>query len=136
MRALHSFSEVVREDTPRLVVAFKCEDNKEMYQWGMVGSIPILDLLASIIEVQGKLVSDPNTQYNECPQPALVITWDVEARRPRWFVHPDIPVYSLVGMLDTIRATIVNTHLARMAAAQQMHGSGILGPDGQPFRRL
>jgi hypothetical protein len=69
---------------------------------------------------------------NECPEIALVIAWDEAKREFNWFMHRDIPAHSLNGMLEIIKFTMVNTHMARQQAAQQVQ---ILGPDAQPMRK-
>lgn len=118
----------LKQDTPRLVVMFRRDGDKEMFQWGMLGEMPILTLVGVIVRVQAELAF---RAAEECPESALVIAWDKQHRSFDWFVHPDIPMDSLVGMLETIKATIVSTHMARQMAAQQV----ILGPDGRPVRR-
>ena len=125
---MSSFIETVQADTPRLVVMFRRDGDKEQFQWGMVGSMPILTLVGYIVRVQAELAfRSPDV----CNQEALVIAWDSELRKFSWFVHPNIPIDSLVGMLDTIKSTILGSHMARQAAAQQL----ILGPDGRPMKR-
>ena len=85
-----------------------------------------------IARVQAELpLIEPEDARYKCPESALVIAWDEGERKFHWFVHPSIPVDSLVGMMEMIKATLVDTHIARSAAAQQV----ILGPDGQPARR-
>lgn len=127
---MSKFDETVRQDTPRLVVTFQRQGDKELYQWGVVGAIPVLSLIGVIVRVQAELAF---RSPDECPEMALVITWDEGTHKFSWFVHQDIPVDSLVGMLETIKATIVATHVARVAASQQVVHR-LLGPDGQPMR--
>lgn len=147
---MHRFSDTVKQDTPRLVVLFKrgvSGDKRgvsgEQFQWGMVGTIPLLSLIGAINEVQGKLTScerwEPYEWLNkDCPQEALVITWnrdrdDFVGSSPfDWFLHRDTPIYSMIGMMETIKATLTDTNRARQAAAQHM----ILGPDGKPVQGI
>lgn len=128
---MSKFEDVVTEDTPRLIVQHHCESgtNEEQYQWGIVGSIPILNLIGTIVRIQTELVCQFH-EPEQCPEMALVIAWHGDKRTVTWFIHPDIPIDSIVGMLDTIKATITATHKARQMAAQQV----ILGPDGRPMR--
>lgn len=122
------FTESVKNDTPRLVVMYQREDGHERFQWGIVGNIPILSLLGAIICTQQELYS---VEWAEkCPGQALVIAYCESTKSFQWFIGDDIPRDSLVGMLETIKATITTTHLARKAAAQQVP---LLGPDGRPF---
>lgn len=125
---MSKFSETVNNDTPRFVVMYTKEGDAEKFSWGVVGQIPILSLIGQISRVQTDLFFKAP---DECPEQALVITWDAMTRTFNWFCHPAIPIESLVGMLETIKSTIVATHMARQIAAQQM----ILGPDGSPMRR-
>ncbi len=120
----------LKQDTPRVVVMFKGEDDKELFQWGMIGKMPILTLIGCIVRVQEEL-SASFLQPEACPESSLVIAWDDEKREFSWFVHPSIPIDSLVGMLETIKMTILATLAAQQASNQQM----ILGPDGRPVRR-
>ena len=125
--------ENIEQDTPRLVVMFKREGDKEMFQWGMVGALPILTTIGCIVRVQAELSVKESYEHkgHNTPESALVIAWDGEENEFEWFVHPDIPVDSLVGMLETIKVTLTGSYMARQAAAQQL----LLGPDGRPMRR-
>jgi hypothetical protein len=124
---MSKFTETVKQDTPRLVVMFRREGDKELFNWGIVGSIPILTLVGHIVRTQGDLHL---LTFEECPEPALCIAWDDEERVFHRFLHPSIPLDSLVGMLETIKQTILATHAARQFAAQQL----ILGPDGRSMK--
>lgn len=126
------FTETVRADTPRLVVMFRQEGENERFQWGIIGAMPILTLVGFIALVQHEIPCvTGEDDDNFCPDSALVIVWDAKHRLFDWFCHPDIPSNSLRGMLEIIKATLVGTHIARQAAAQQV----LLGPDGKPVRR-
>ena len=135
---MSKFTDIVQQDTPRLVVMFRQDGDKEMFQWGVVGNIPLVSLVGYVVRVQAELAF---RAAEECPELALVIAWNNKLRVSDdgtyvrrgfdWFVHPDVPVDSLVGMLETIKTVLVDTHMARHIAAQQL----ILGPDGQPMRR-
>lgn len=122
------FTNTVKEDTPRLVVMFKREGDKEQFQWGMVGTIPLLSLIGAIIHVQNNMDYEGN---DECPEPALVIAWHNPTCTFDWFMHPATPIDSMRGMLETIKAAIVGSRAGQQTVAQQV----LLGPDGQPMRR-
>jgi hypothetical protein len=132
-----SFTETVKPDTPRLVVTYHRDERaQERFQWGVVGEIPILALLGAIARAQDGLLN--HVPDGECPERALVIAWNALHGECAWFVHPDVPVLPLVGMLGLVRATIEATHMARQAAAQQVPAQGLsrlLGPDGAPLPR-
>lgn len=125
---MSKFEELVKQDTPRLVVMFKLENEKEMFQWGVVGKMPLLSLIGFMSRIQGDVAYGSGIA---CPQSALVITWDEKRHSFSWYLHPDIPVDSLVGMMEAIKQTLVSSQMARQAASQQI----ILGPVGAPIRR-
>lgn len=132
---MSTFENSVKDDTPRLVVMFRRgPDGGEQFQWGVVGAMPILTLIGYIARIQSDLVNELAEERNSCPHLALVVartegevmplrTWD-------WWVHPDIPVDPLVGMLDTIKAALIDSRTAQQALAQRTQ---LLGPDGKPF---
>jgi hypothetical protein len=138
-----NFSDI-KQDTPRLVVMFhRPAPDQERFQWGIVGKLPILSLIGYLTRVQNELpLLEPGDERHACPQSALVITWGpdpgakdvVEYQKYgfNYFVHHDIPVDSLVGMMETIKAAMVGSQLAQQARDQQV---GIVGPDGHPMRR-
>ncbi len=127
------FTDTVREDTPRLVVMYNSPGaGQEQYQWGVVGAMPLLTLIGFIGRVQSDLRYALEDDDTECEQMALVIAWNAEKFQFRYFVHQDIPVDSLVGMLETIKAALVGSSMAQQARNQQI---SIVGPDGRPMRR-
>ncbi len=125
---MSKFTDTVQPNTPRLVVTYTNNNGVDQFQWGVVGGIPLLSLVGGIVKVQANLGYDGN---DDCPECALVMAWNSH-RKFDWFVHPDIPVDALVGMLETIKLTIVSSKMGQQAAAQQVQ---VLGPDGQPVRR-
>lgn len=124
---MSKFTDTVNQDTPRLVVMYQMVNGKEQFKWGAVGAIPTLSLIGAIIRVQMELFT---TAGEECPEPALVIAWDMATRRFEWFVHPSIPIEALVGMLEAVKITVMNGQQGSGKPAQ-----GILGPDGMPMIR-
>ena len=122
----------IKNDTPRLVVMFKRGANgEERFQWGIVGGgMPVLTLIGYIVRVQSDMVNQLAEQRNECPEVSLVIAWDGQGFD--WWVHRDIPVDQLVGMLETIKTMLVDSRLVQNAAAQRTQ---LLGPDGKPMMR-
>lgn len=131
MTKLTKFTDIA-QDTPRLVIMFRQDGNEERFQWGIVGKVPVLTLVGCIARIQTELpLIEPGDARHDCPESALVVAWDENSPKFVWFVNPIIPVDSLVGMMEMVKATLVDTHIARQVAAQQL----ILGPDGQPARR-
>src|SRR3954468_11471891 len=122
----------IKNETPRLVVLFTPkEDGTEQFKWGMVGKIPILTLLGSLVRIQSELFFKAG---GECPEKAFVMVWDDETRKMEWFIHPDIPLDPLAGMVDRIRMDY-HTQQAAYEAMRAGHGGQtmILGPDGRPI---
>ena len=126
---MSTFTDTVQQDTPRLVVEYRREGEKDMFTWGVVGAIPLVILIGRIARVQSMVISD--SWIAECEPSALVIAWDDRAKDFEMFCHPGIPEDGLVGMLEVVKTTLLGTHMARQVAAQQM----ILGPDGCPITR-
>ena len=130
---MSNFYSVVKQDTPRLVVMFKRPTpEQESFQWGMVGSLPLLGLIGYITRIQQEIpcvCSDEDENF--CPESALVIVWDKGNQLFDWYYNPDIPTDSLVGMLEVIKSAFVTSQLAQSVRNQQV---GICGPDGKPMR--
>jgi hypothetical protein len=124
---MNKLDELMQKGAPHLVIMYNNRDGKEHFQWGINGSIPVLTLLGAIIRIQAE-VSFRSPE--ECQDRALVIVWDVENRKVEWFAHPSILGDSIIGMLETVKNVILNTHNARQASNQQVR---LLGPDGKPF---
>ena len=129
---MSDFAETVKNDTPRLVVMYRRNENakgaSEEFQWGIVGSMPVLSLIGYISRVQHDMIGQLAEQRNECPEKAFVIAMTEQGMD--WWTHRDIPVDSLVGMLEAIKAALIGGRVAQHAASQR-----ILGPDGTPLTR-
>lgn len=126
------FKDIVKSDTPILVVNFKVNDEgREDYEWGVKGNIPLLPLIGYVVKVLNEYAStDIQRLYlfdKICKPQALVIAYvDKEFH---WFLHKDTPKYGMLGMLKMIETTLVGTTMARSTANQQR----ILGVDGKPI---
>lgn len=120
MNDYSKFTSTIKEDTPRLEVRYKLIDGQDNYEWGIVGSIPMLSLLGGIIRTQVELHSSegqPNSS-NRCVESKFTLVWSEEGKFFRWFVNPDIPTDSLIGMLETIKLAVGMSLAARRVAAQ------------------
>ena len=126
---MSKYAETVHADTPRLVIKYDVVNGKQQFQWGVVGTIPMLDLIGAMVRVQVEMVSSPYVET--CPEPALVIAWDEANRRLDCFVGTDIPNDPLVAMLELVKTMLVATHMAQQRAMQ----TPILGPNGMPIWR-
>lgn len=121
------FARKLHSNPSRMVVLFRQgEDGGEEFQWGVVGNIPLLTLIGSIVEVQPKLIYG-HTSIHSCNESAFVII--VENKEISYWKYPSIPTLPLLGMLETIKLTLVGSRLGQQAAAQKTQ---ILGPDGIP----
>ncbi len=61
-----------------------------------------------------------------------MIAYNAAAMSFEWFIHPDIPVNAMCGMLELVKVAILSSQMARQQAAQQVQ---VLGPDGRPMPR-
>ena len=118
---------------------YSLTDGDDAYQWGVVGNVPILSTLGALVRVQSAILHGGT--WEQCPESALVIAWPLGASSPfNWYLHECVPVDTLVGMMELVKSVIINTHMARQAAAQQIvlaspgQSMPILGPDGFPVR--
>lgn len=125
---MSKFTDTVTQETPRLVVKFKCEDGKEMFDWGVVGHIPLMSLIGAIVDVQTEITLEK--WMEKCPEQALVIVWNELSHTFSYFVSDGIPVPPLVGMLEVIKTIIVATMLQQMETQRPK----ILAANGMPFR--
>lgn len=120
-----SFRDVMAGNPSRLVITYQRNGvTGDQYNWGPVGTIPMMGLVGFITKVQVDLASGP-LENRECPESALVIVWDGKAFD--WWVHPDIPVDPLLGMLETIKSSLVADMLMQQAQQRQR---GIIKPPG------
>lgn len=115
----------IQQNTPRLVVEFRPEQDR--FGWGIVGQMPILTVVGFLARVQSDLFFRTPP---ECPEMALVVVWDAETKTFDYFVHPAIPVDPLVGMLDAIKMSLIESQFAK-----PQNGIGLFGADGKPLLR-
>lgn len=134
---MSKFTEIVKEDTPRIIIKFEFdEQGRDQYEWGNIGNIPLMSLIGGIVNVQVELsdISLDRLVIHDkiCPDQMLVITWDKDTKDFDWFVHRNVPKYGMLGMLDLIRATMVDSIRARQSTIQQ---PTLVDINGQPIRR-
>lgn len=121
------FAELMQTNPPRMVVLFnRAPDGQEQFQWGMVGSIPILAMIGKIDEVKFHLHA--GSFIPECEQCALIIAVEPGGEIVT-YLNGDIPRLSLAGILDVARTVIINQFLANA------NKSPVLGPNGMPLKR-
>ena len=79
---MSNFAETVQQGTPRLVVTYRRDGDRDLFQWGMVGQLPLITLIGAATRVQGELpLLEPGDERRHCPQPALCLAWDEKERR-------------------------------------------------------
>lgn len=106
----------IQQNTTRLVVLYS-HDN-EQFQWGMIGSFPVMTLLGYITEVQNELIDwDLKSVRWMCPESALVIVLDSDGTLYR-FVNEHIPTYPLVGMLETVKVELIASYRLQQKVQQ------------------
>ena len=126
------FSDVMTPTTPHMVVYFsQSADGAEQFNWGVGGKIPILSLIGAIVGIQRDISSGNWLPEPESEGPALVCAYHQDTGDFTPFLSADIPRYSLMGMLETIKSLLIDSRMAQHMAAQQTR---ILGVDGQPMR--
>ena len=129
---MSNFAETMSADPPRLVVMFqRGHDGSEQFQWGVVGQMPILSLIGGIARAQISLADGGWMPECDDDAKAFVIAWNKDERELSHFLHPEIPVEPLIGMLETIKAMLVGSRLGQHNAAQKVE---LLRPDGTPWR--
>lgn len=126
---MSTFTDTVKQDTPRLAVMYRLADGNDQFQWGIVGAIPLMSLIGAIVQMQGIVAR--GEWICGCDQPALVLAWDEQTKDFDVFLDADIPALPMIGMLETIKFTLIGTQTARQVASQKVQ---ILGPDGAPVR--
>jgi hypothetical protein len=131
-----NFSDL-KQDTPRLVVMYKRGEDtaSENFQWGIMPGLPMPALLGFIERVQRDLVTH-GRHGGDCPESTFVIAWFEKlpdcnmASSFEWWVHHDVPVDSIVGMLEVVKATLISGKVGQAMASNRRQ---LLGPDGRPF---
>lgn len=130
----------MKDEPPRFVVHCKVEDGKEMFGWGTVGNIPLLSLIANIVQIQQKLSTSlpyqiGNIEGRHCPEKQLVSIYCPNTRKFDWFVG-DVSFESMVGFLEIVKleaVTVFNRMMSQRQSQQQPH---IIGVDGNPLRKM
>ena len=95
--------------------------------------MPGMSLIGAISGVQSALIQVEPLAFERCDESALVLAFlkdEPAGEQFAWFVHPDIPLEPLIGMLEMIKQTFVGAQMAQMAATQ----SRILRANGGVIR--
>lgn len=134
---------LIEANAPRVIVRFRKVGDQVEYEWGTAGgAVPLIEIIGAVGITQIEILDPTRRQLQQCPEPGLLIVWNKDDDKFYWFIHPTVPLYSMWGMLEMIKATLVGTSVARQAASQQVPMAGkpvirpaVLGIDGKPFMR-
>lgn len=129
----HSYSEAMKLATACVTVKYAKGPTREQdqYQWAINGRMPISKLVGFIVRVENELqFRDPEP----CDEVALVITQSPDGEL-EWFTDKTIPVDELVGSLEMLKATLINSQLAALMATKKEQPTGLIDPTGRPITR-
>lgn len=144
---MSKFVEVMSKNPPHLAVKYQQDDEgKDHFAWRMQGSMPLMSLIGfvghRVLPAVARGTTDPVHLCASDPGGGrmLVVAWTGE--RFQWFVDMRVPRDPLCGMLETIKAVLIQTSLnqqAQQAMRQQAERpvevrTPLLGPNGQPLR--
>jgi len=126
---MSTFKLELQNSSGHLVIAY--EHTKDSYTWKIVGKMPVAHLIGYIIRVQAELAfrnPDP------CDPGVCAILFNTRTNKMCWFVDSKIPVDSLVGTLELVKAALVDHQLTQIAqAAQRSAQTSLIGADGKPI---
>lgn len=132
---MSAYAEARRRNLPHVFVKYERADSKikDRYSYGIVGQMPVVDLIGYIIRVQAELAFRDPEPCDDC---ACVIVFDPGTHTMQWFVDKSIPVDALVGTLELIKFMLISNQMELMAKTikEQMH-TGLVNPDGKPILR-
>lgn len=119
------YEEIVKPNTPVLVVRYRIED-KELFEWEVIGSIPILSLIATMVKIQQKLNNCLPWQLYRLenrlsPNQELIITYNPADKSFDWFIGENVSFASMAGYLEIVKLSILTAPaVAKLAAQQQI----------------
>lgn len=128
---MSKFRNTMAKNPPHVFVKYVRGElrSQDRYSFGVVGSIPVAQLIGYIIRVQAELAFRNPDPCDDC---ACVIAYNSTTGKMDWFVHSSIPVDALVGSLELIKCQLVDSQMASMALQQQ---TGLVTPEGKPIIR-
>lgn len=87
----------------------------DSYSYGVVGNIPVMQLIGYIVRVQAELAF---RSPEACDGGLCIINYDPTIGLLTWAVDSCIPVDQLVGMLELIKSTLVDSQISLMAQSK------------------
>jgi hypothetical protein len=134
MDAQERYSRIVTPGTPHLWVNYDLVDGKRIMTWGVnrPEHVPSLDMIGAVIRAQNLLsdrsFSDMDPWFEWCTECRFVIAW--YGPHPEFFLHKDIPIDKLLGMLEVVKSTLMASMIMRQQ--QQQHDKvRMYGTDGR-----
>lgn len=130
---MSKYLNVMSKKPPHVFVKYERGEThaQDRYRYGVVGSMPIAQLIGYIIRVQAELAF---RNPEPCDEDACVIAYNPETNKFQWFVNSRVPVDALVGSLELIKCQLVDSQMAALALAmQQRQQTGLIAPDGRPI---
>ena len=134
---MSKYTETMKSNPPALCVVYTPGEtrDKDQFQWGVRGGMPILQFVGYITRVQSEL-QFRNPDECDDDNTMLVIAYNPTTGKMSWFVSPKIPVDALVGNLELIKSSYVMGQLETLAQqAQKSAQTGILDQTGRPIVR-
>ena len=102
---MSKFQTAMSKQPPHVFVKYTRGESKDLdqYGYGVVGSIPIGQLVGFIVRVQAELAF---RNPEPCDDGLCVIAFDPATFKLSWFVDSKIPVDALVGILELIKCQL------------------------------
>lgn len=128
---MSKYANFKRKDLPHVFVTYQAGPTREddKFSYGVVGKIPISQLVGYIIRVQAELAF---RNPEPCDDVACVITFNPQTNTMDWFVHKSIPVDALVGTLEIIKCSLLDFQIAALTGAAQ---TGLVNSSGKPITK-
>lgn len=132
---MSKFQQVMAKNPPHVAVKYVRGETREQdqYSYGVVGSMPLSQLIGFIVRVQAELAF---RNPEPCVDNLCIIAFDPATNKMQWFVDSKIPVDALVGTLEMIKCVLVDSQMSSMMeAAQKRVQTGLVSSDGKPILR-
>lgn len=130
---MSKYKQLKAKNLPHVFVRYTRGETRaeDQYAYGVVGIMPMAQLVGYIIRVQAELAFRNPDPCDDC---ACVIIYNPETGKMQWFVDSSIPVDPLAGTLELIKCMLVDNQMASMfQAAQERAATGLVDPAGKPI---
>lgn len=115
---MSKYKNMLEKDLPRLFITYEAGEtrDKDKYAYGILGNIPISQLVGYIIRVQAELAF---RNLEVCDDKQCVIMFDPRTHIMSWYVHKSIPVDALVGTLELVKCYLLDMQIAQLTGASK-----------------